>query len=67
MSNLINLNSIQVAGIDMDDAFDFCDAFASSGEFEDGTPLTDQNLEDFTDSDLGRSLIHRLACEECFC
>ena len=65
MKQLINLNSIQVAGIDMDDAFDFCDAFASSGKFEDGTPLTDQELEDFTDSELGRSLVYRLACESC--
>ena len=65
MKQLINLNSIRVDGVDMEDAFDFCDAFACSGEREDGTPLTDQELEDFTDSDLGRSIIHRLACESC--
>ena len=63
MKNLINLNSIRVDGVDMEDAFDFCDAFACYGEREDGTPLTDQELEDFTDSELGRSLVYKLACE----
>ena len=66
-SRMINLNSVRVAGIDLDDAFDFCDAFATFAEFEDGTPLTDSELDEFTDSELGQSLIHRLACESVSC
>ena len=66
-SRMINLNSVRVAGIDLSDAFDFCDAFATFAEFEDGTPLTDSELDAFTDSELGQSLIHRLACESVSC
>jgi len=66
-SRMINLNSVRVAGIDLDDAFDFCDAFATFAEFEDGTPLTETELDKFTDSELGQSLIHRLAGEKVSC
>ena len=62
-NKLINLNSIRIADVDMEDAFDFSDAFAIHGEYEDGTSLTESELDDFTDSELGQSLIHRLACE----
>lgn len=65
-NKMINLNSIQIASVDLEDAFDFCDAFATYGEYEDGTPLTESELDAFTDSELGKSLIHRLACESCF-
>ena len=68
MKNLINLNSICIADVDMEDiASDFCDAFAIHGEYEDGTSLTESELDDFTESELGQSLIYRLACEQVSC
>jgi hypothetical protein len=35
----------EVDGVDLSDYPDFCDAFFSYAEFEDGTPLTDGELE----------------------
>jgi hypothetical protein len=63
MKQLINLRSIRIADVDMEDAFDFTDAFAIHGEYEDGTSLTEIELDEFTDSELGQSLVHRLAVE----
>lgn len=35
----------EVDGVDADDYPDFCDAFFSYAEYEDGTPLNDEELE----------------------
>jgi hypothetical protein len=41
----VNVNSIEVDGVDTRDYPDFVDAYATYAEFEDGTPLSDQELE----------------------
>jgi hypothetical protein len=38
-------NSIVIEGVDRYDYPDFCDAYASKAEFEDGTPLTSTELD----------------------
>ena len=43
------VKSLEVDGLDGDDYPDFCDAFFSYAEFEDGTPLTDEQLEELAD------------------
>ena len=58
------IDSIVVDGIDVEDAFDFCDAYASCATFEDGTPLSTVQLNILTASDKGRELIYSLACQE---
>jgi hypothetical protein len=40
---------LEVDGVDPRDYPDFCDAHFSSGSYEDGTPLTDDELERLTD------------------
>lgn len=45
----VDLNSIEIAGVDMNDYPDFCDAYIESMNFMDGTPLTERQIEDFSD------------------
>ena len=45
----IKIGSLEVDGIDSSDYPDFCDAFFSYAEFDDGTALTDAELEELTD------------------
>ncbi len=45
----VDLKTIYVQGVDMKDYPDFCDAYVESAEFEDGTPLTDLEIEEFND------------------
>ena len=40
---------LEVDGVDSGDYPDFCDAYFSSGCYEDGTPLTDDELNQLTD------------------
>ena len=39
------ISNVQLDGIDYSDYPDFCDAFFSYAEYEDGTPLNDEELE----------------------
>lgn len=48
----IDYNSLEIDGIDYSDAPDFSDAYFCYGEYTDGTPLTDQALQDLSCSDL---------------
>jgi len=41
----VNIRSIEVDGVDTRDYPDFSDSYATYAEFEDGTPLSDQELE----------------------
>jgi len=45
----INIRSLEVDGVDTRDYPDFSDAYLVYAEFEDGTPLTDEELELFQD------------------
>tara|TARA_Y100000817_G_scaffold310522_1_gene301290 strand:+ start:1915 stop:2136 length:222 start_codon:yes stop_codon:yes gene_type:complete len=42
----VNWYSLQVEGVDTRDYPDFCDCWISYGEWADGTPLTESELED---------------------
>jgi hypothetical protein len=56
----VNVGSIEIDGIDMEDYPDFVDAYIVAAEYEDGTPLTDGELEQFQEEnyDLIGELIH---------
>ena len=55
----INYKSLEVDGIDTKDYPDFSDAYFCYGEYDDGTPLTDEALEKLTeDGDLLSEHIH---------
>lgn len=43
------VKNIEIDGVDRDDYPDFCDAFFSYAEYEDGTPLSDDELETLGD------------------
>jgi hypothetical protein len=57
----INIDSIEIEDIDRDDYPRFSDAYASYAEWEDGTELTDDELDELTDNQ--PDLINRLALE----
>jgi predicted NAD/FAD-binding protein len=40
---------LEIDGVDSSDYPDFCNAYFSSGCYEDGTPLTDDELNKLTD------------------
>ncbi len=40
---------LEVDGVDSSDYPDFCNAYFSGGCYEDGTPLTDDELNELTD------------------
>lgn len=40
---------IEIDGIDTTDYPDFCDAYVSDAYYEDGTPLTDEEMEMFNE------------------
>jgi hypothetical protein len=44
-TNNVNERSLEVENVDRSDYPDFCDAHFSYGEYNDGTPLTDDELE----------------------
>ena len=46
--NLTKITNLTFSGIDTEDYPEFCDAYVDSAEWEDGTPLTEQELEDLT-------------------
>ena len=45
----INFDSLQVDGIDTRDYPDFCDAYFSHGEYEDGEEMSDEALQELTE------------------
>lgn len=49
----MKIQDLKIDGIDLDDYPDFCDAYASYAEWEDGTPLTDEEL-----AEIDSSIIH---------
>ena len=45
----VNYGSIEIDGVDSNDYPDFVDAYVISAEFEDGTPLSEEELDQLTD------------------
>ena len=56
----VDVRSIEIDGIDMNDYPDFVDAYIIAADYEDGTPLTDDEVQQFQDEnyDLVGELIH---------
>jgi hypothetical protein len=56
----VNTGSIEIDGIDTEDYPDFVDAYIAAAEYEDGTPLTDEELQAFQEEnyDLVSQMIH---------
>ena len=61
--NNVDINSIVISGINMNDYPKFCDAFIESANHLDGTPLTEDELNDLSDD---QSLVHELVMREIF-
>ena len=51
----------EIDGVDTRDAPDFCDAFVSYAEHEDGTPLTQKELDDLNENH--GDIVHQLVWE----
>ena len=49
----VNTRSIEIEGIDRNDYPDFVDAYITYAEYEDGTPLTDEELMSLEDENYG--------------
>lgn len=60
----VNLKTLEVDGIDTRDYPDFVDSYASYLEYTDGTPLTDDELSEFTDKN--SDLVQEAALESCY-
>jgi hypothetical protein len=56
------IKNVEVDGVEADDYPDFCDAFFSYAEYDDGTPLADEELE-LLEKDFGDHL-NLLAAEK---
>lgn len=56
----VNVGSIEIDGIDTEDYPDFVDAYITYAEYEDGTPLSDEELMSLEDENYGLTgeLIH---------
>jgi hypothetical protein len=54
----INYDTLEIDGIDYNDAPDFCDAYFCYGEYTDGTKIDDEVLEDLSCSDLKYEFIY---------
>ena len=56
----VNVGSVEIDGIDREDYPDFVDAYIVAAEYEDGTPLTDEELQQFQEEnyDLVSQMIH---------
>ena len=57
----VDVRSLQVDGVDTEDYPDFSDAYFSVGEYTDGTPMSDQELDWLNDHH--RDLLHQMAHE----
>ena len=64
--NIENVTSVEIAGVEMYDYPDFCDAYVEYAEKLDGTPLTDVELEAFSELDETMSYVNENAYESLF-
>jgi hypothetical protein len=54
----INYGTLELDGIDYNDAPDFCDAYFCYGEYTDGTEIEDEVLEELSSSDAKYEFIY---------
>ena len=57
----LDVGSIGIAGVDPEDAFDFCDAYISEAKWRDGSDLTDAQLETIMELESVQQLVMELA------
>lgn len=55
----VDISSLEIGDVDTGDYPDFADAFISKGTFADGTPMSDEDLEEFQDQ--YSDIVHKLA------
>lgn len=60
------VTNIELGGVDVNDYPDFCDAYVESAERLDGTPLSDVELEAFSELDETAAYINENAYESLF-
>tara|TARA_Y100000389_G_scaffold156808_1_gene157768 strand:+ start:83 stop:307 length:225 start_codon:yes stop_codon:yes gene_type:complete len=60
------VTNIELGGVDMKDYPDFCDAYVEYAEKLDGTPLTENELEEFSMLEETMSYINENAYESLF-
>ena len=60
------VTKIELGGVDMNDYPDFCDAYVEYAEKLDGTPLTDNELEEFSMLEETMSYVNENAYESLF-
>ena len=58
----VNIESLEIDGLDYDDYPQFSDAFFASGKYSSGQDMTDNDLDKFSDEN--PDLINRLATEQ---
>lgn len=69
--NVVDPRSIEIDGVDRRDYPDFADAYVSYAEYTDGTPLSDRELDVFTDhhgdivNQLAHDSLHESTVNEC--
>lgn len=55
---VVDYSSLQLEGIDYTDYPDFCDAYFAYGEYTDGTPLSEEELEELNKDDAKYERLH---------
>lgn len=56
----IDWDTIEIDGVDLNDAPDFSDAYFAFGKFKDGTNISEQELEELSLSDAKYQVINKL-------
>lgn len=56
----IDWDTMEIDGIDLNDAPDFSDAYFTFGKYKDGTNISEQELEELSTSDVKYQAIDRL-------
>ena len=57
----LDVGSCMIAGVDPEDAFDFCDAYIAEAKWRDGSNLTDAQLETIMELESVQQLVLELA------
>ena len=63
LGRILDLSSVVIDGVDMSDAFDFCDAFVCEALWTDGFRLGSDELDIIMEDDTVQMLVHQKACE----
>lgn len=62
---VVDTGSLEIDGVNYWDAPDFCDGFFSAGQFEDGTKMSDEELNELADEhpDILEKMIYNQASD----